>query len=240
MEVTVMKKLICLFLSLFLCLSLLTVCAEGSLETEEMTVKRSEFAAPDFAARDMPAALTATDKVENKNGVYTVTTQTGTVCKLDTNGLTYYTYTQDFYASLDAYFRLTDEAGASLMDAMIQDDCHFVVQDLYGSFRYINMATLGSDRLSQRVGNIASLNDSAIQTVAARIGENILETPDITVHKINGNVWVQGQDKYLVTIVNGEYLFVAYHSNEDAMSSDDFLDLMDFMNALTVTAPAGK
>lgn len=234
-----MKKTVCFLLSLCLCLSLLPVFAEESYDSDEIGVGRPGFDLPELKTRTITSAMTPTDKVENKDGVFTVTTQSGVKITLNTAGLSYYTFTQDFYASLDAYFRLTDEAGEKLMDNMIKENCHFFIRDVYDSF-FIEMATLGSDRLSQHVQDLASLSESALQTVAGRIAEGLLDATEYKLLTVNGNVWIRVADRVFVTIVNGEYHYATYFPAGEEMTPDDVLDAEAFINALKLEAPAAE
>lgn len=224
-------------MSLILCLPLFAAFADASYESDEISVGQYGFALPELQNRNVSSALAATDTVENKNGVFTVKTQNGTKITLNTAGLSYYTYTQDFYASLDAYFRLTDESAEKLMETLIKENCHFLILDLYNSFS-IEMATLGSDRLSQHVQNMAGLSESALETVAGKIAESILETAEYKICSVNGNVWLQVLDRIYITIVNGEYHYAVYYPKAETMTPDDVLDMEAFINALTLEDPA--
>ena len=233
-----MKKLICLCLSLMLCLGAMGALAETAADytADEISVSIPEtkegLGKVDLG--ESARALKSTDDVVNRNGVYTVKTATGLNLQLDASNLPYLVLTQSYYASLDIYSRFQDDAVAvEYIDSLISDNIHFLIWDAYDAFSYIYVRSLGADSLSQHVRDLATLNENEVAAVANAIAMSA-DLDSYSVYTFNGNVWIQLGANALITIKNSEYVQTIYMPNGDKMTEDDYTDYTEFMNALTL------
>ena len=224
-----MKKLICLCLSLMLCLGAMGALAETAADytADEISVSIPEtkegLGKVDLG--ESARALKSTDDV---------VTATGLNLQLDASNLPYLVLTQSYYASLDIYSRFQDDAVAvEYIDSLISDNIHFLIWDAYDAFSYIYVRSLGADSLSQHVRDLATLNENEVAAVANAIAMSA-DLDSYSVYTFNGNVWIQLGPNALVTIKNSEYVQTIYMPNGDKMTEDDYTDYTEFMNALTL------
>ena len=235
-----MKRIVCLLLSLVLCLTAFSALAEqpaSEFANDEVGLKVPEAGMPKVELKtEAQAASKKGDDVVNQNNVYTIKTANGLNITLNASNLgTFLVLTQSYYGSIDIYRRFKDDATASqFIDSMIEGDAHVVIWDAYDAFQSIVLRGAGSSALTGHVKNLASLSESDLNAVANQIAVSN-DVSSYNLYSFNGNVWIQLGANLLVTIVNSEYQVVTYYPNGDQMTDDDYTDLTKFMRALTLS-----
>lgn len=230
-----MKKLICICLALMLTLGAAVSLADEDYSKDEVTIKLPEASGGLEKAElnDSARALKSTDDVVNVNGLYTVTTADGLLMVLDATSLPYLVLTQNYYASLDVYTRLDEDAAVNLLDQLISYKVHFLVMDAYQAFQEIQVSTPGSDALSRHVRDLATLNENEVKAVASALASSC-NVSDYSLYSFNGSPWIQIGANRLLTIKNGGYVQAVYLPNGNQMTEDDYTDFTEFMKALTL------
>ena len=233
-----MKKTLSLILALVLCVASLPAFAElgSDFSQDEITVNAVEGISLSKADLNTESrAAKGADTVTNSNGVYTIKTASGMNIKFDPRGLTFMTLTQSYYASYDIYGLFNSSKDAdSYINNMIANNVHIIVWDLYDAFQYIALETISGDKLTKRVGNLASMSNSDINVIAAALASAV-GVSDYDLYVFNGNVWIMLGANNLFTIVNSEYAHVQYMPNGNTMTKEDYSDFTDFMRSLKLS-----
>ena len=237
-----MKRFVCILLSLMLCLSAFSALAETAAEQktdysgDEVGLEIKETELPKVELKQESQAVSKEDTVVKQENVYSIKTPSRLNISLNAAGLpSFIVLTQSYYASLDIYSRFnSDSEATNYISDLINDNVHIVIWDAYDAFQSIVVKTAGSSSLTEHVRNLSALSDSDVQAVAELVAmNNNFAQHDI--YTFNGNTWIRLADNFLLTIVNSEYVTVAYYPNGDEMAEDDYADFTVFMRALTMS-----
>lgn len=244
-----MKKLIALFLSLMMALSL---CAGALAEGEQITEADVEALVPapeeipvDFPEatleaglgidvidevtpdKDVTFAANGMDTVTVSNGVVTVNNGVMTIIFKQGTNSAYLCCTQDYIASLTDFFRLYDDPAAAAQN-FIEKNVHLFIFDAM-THDYMYFKSFGADRATQMVGNLtSSLNSSMLESFA----NVICMVNGLTLNEIltiGDNAWLRCNDNIYLTVRNNAYLAGYYIASETFTAEEQELaaDILD-------------
>ena len=167
-----------------------------------------------FAAKNM-------DAVEREGDIYSV--HAGNVTyHLDVGPFpTFLCFTQDLYASFDAYLR--HGSPKELQKMLIDEDIHFFLYDLETELT-IYIYSDEADELSALAEDFSSLSPANQELIAS-----ILCT-DPVLKQAGNTTWILGNDHLMATIVGGEYVIVEFGGSDDpAADLEDTLALLSHL-----------
>ena len=229
-----MKKL----LSVLLALAMLLTCCAAFAETaeEEITFSDADIGVKVEApagkiefAEPQAYAVSTSDVVTVSGNMNTVRADGLTFMLNAPSG--YIVFTQDYYASINAYMYVSDPD--ALIKAMIDNNIHLIAYDTFAGVE-IDIKALGSDTVSQKVGNLANLSDSNIVNLTVAFGNaNGLQAVDA--YRIGSHVWMRFAGGYFVTIVGGQYVLATwYMPDAQELSDADMNDMGQVLYNLSI------
>ena len=220
-----MKKL-CLLLIIVLVFFVQAVFAETlSLDGEECTVDMGKTTKIDLKLKAPKAlAISQTDVVTREGTAYIVTSGTLKYSLDMAKFPAILTFTQDIYASFEAYLACDDPN--SIQEELIKEQISFFLYDQEtGLMVYIY--SNGEDKLSRLVDNFSELSTQNQDAVIRNIGSGA------SAMQCGKMTWIELSESKLATIVNGRYVFVEYGGSGDAAA--DRQDIMTILSGLMIS-----
>ena len=220
-----MKKWLIAIVILMLC------CASAYAETlevnpEDVTLDLSAAHHADVELADQAAFANAgADTVVRDGTNYIV--DTGAL-KLKLNMARYPSvlcFTQDKYASFEAYLAVDPAKLDELLNWLITDKINFFLLDLETNME-VYIYTHEADNASLMIGNLSTLSDDNMNVVTSRI------FPGATALQAGSTRWIQASDSAMLTIVNNQYVVVEFGGSGDP--AGDLQDTLAIVSNLTI------
>ena len=220
-----MKKLLLLAAALVLC------CASAFAETLELN---PEDVALDLSAHHSIEIELADDSAFAQDGADTVTRE-GTSYIVDNGSLkmaldmgkypAILCFTQDKYASFEAFLSINPEAVDSLLAQLIEQKINYYLIDLETGMN-VYIYARESDNVSTMVANLNTLSEANVQVLTSRV------FPGAAAVQAGANRWLQVSDTAMLTIANSQYVIVEFGGSGDA--AGDLQDTIDIVSQMTI------
>ena len=214
-----MKRIVALLL-VFLML------AGSGVLAETLDVTANDFTAdvtknvsiPLELADDASFSVGVADKVDRKGDTYIVRRGDDLTVSLDMSQFsTVLCFTQDLYASFEAYLRTSDPYG--LQQELINNGVFFYLADIETGMMVLAYQS-EMDSMSSMVGNFSSLSAANQALIASFVAS------DTSVVKSGDYSWVSVGDSHLLTIFNSQYIIVEIAGTDPSADMEDTLSIL--------------
>ena len=135
----------------------------------------------------------------------------------------FFTFTQDKFASSEAYLTFSSVMD-SVLSYLIEQDIHFYLMEMETGLE-IDISTQ-SDGLSAGIGDLNTLSEKDMKALISRY------FPGATVHEAGENRWLQVNNGAIITIANSQYVVVKFGGSDDPAA--DLQDTLDVVSQMTI------
>ena len=214
-----MKRIVALLLAV------LMLASSGAL-AETLDVTAGDFT-PDVTksvripldlADDASFSAAVADKVERKGDTYIVRRGDDLTISLDMSQFsTVLCFTQDLYASFEAYLRTSDPHG--FQQELINNGVFFCLADIETEMMVLAYQS-EMDSMSSMVVDFSSLSASNQALIASFVAS------DTSVVQAGDYSWVTIGDSHLLTIFNSQYIIVEIAGTDPSADMEDTLSIL--------------
>ena len=135
----------------------------------------------------------------------------------------FFTFTQDKFASSEAYLKFST-AMDSVLSYLIEQDVHFLLMEKETGLE-IDISTQ-SDGFSAGIGDLNTLSEKDMKALISR------NFPGATVYQAGENRWLQLNDWTIFTIANSQYVIARFGGSDDPAA--DLQDTLDVVSQMTI------
>ena len=158
------------------------------------------------------------DKVDRKGDTYIVRRGDDLTISLDMSLFsTILCFTQDLYASFEAYLRTSDPHG--LQQELIDNKIFFYLADIETGMMVLAYQS-EKDSMSSMVDDFSSLSASNKALIASLVAS------DTSVVQAGDYSWVSIGDSHLLTIFNSQYIIVEIAGSDPSADMEDTLSIL--------------